>query len=1111
MKRIVLPFLLITGTFCIGQVNLNQRIKTFYPFSDSANNLNSKNTHGSNTTSCTNWLSLPNNPSYATIGDLDVVGTQLTVEATMNRIPPLNSGFYYGHVVSKHTGPENINYALSLTGCEITTTNGYKFTNVICDPELNKTYHIAMVYDGTTLKFYRNGFLMSAVPCTGNMITNDLLTTIGEVAGNGYPFNNQVLGYLNEVRVWNVARTQAQLRTYMNASLPSPTTQPGLLGYYTFDDLLNKQGNATYNVTLNGGATINNTNPSCVFFADSCLTTTVIGNIVNDYTPVLSLNPCDNKLTVEDGTKYNTGDTVLLIQMKGAIIDSTNTAAFGAITNYKNAGNYEFNYVKSKTGNQIELLNSLTRQYDLPDGKVQLIRVPYYQNATISSTLTCLPWDGNKGGVLVLNVQDSVILNANIDVTGKGFGRGVMHNSNFNGYTCGISDYYYQDNTIYAAGKGEGITKLSTAKNSGKGPAANGGGGGMDTNSGGGGGSNGNLGGRGGYELNLCPNYLTSQNWGLPGKGLLYNNVENKIFLGGGGGAGHCNNQYYAPNENADFNGGNGGGLIIINSNYLLNNNNKIIAKGDSAYELNLPLSFVSHDGMGGGGAGGTIILNINNYINNLSVDVSGGKGGDMVSMPAGGLIGPGGGGGGGAVWLKQNNVPVNLNITNIGGKGGVIVQDGNNPYGTTSGLNGINIFNLVIPVDVIPFKMNIDSVRIKDSAITCNAFNFKGLAFTNNAAITNWLWFFGDGSTDNTQNTTHNYLTNGATTVKLIVTDINGCKDSIAKPIIFSVVNANSGNDTLICNNNPVILKGSGTGISFAWTPKAFLNDSTLQNPTAIINATTKFYLTVKNLLGCSEKDSVTLSVRPDPVFSVSPAASTCFGSSAQLNATGGNVYLWSPANLVSNAAIPNPLTVTGATTNYSVTITENICNTSSTLFTTITVNPVPQVTAAKSNDIDCSLNFSNLLATGAQQYTWSPVTGLNNTSIYNPIAKPVTTTQYIVTGTNAFGCSGADTLTVAVTTTGKSGYYMPNTFSPNGDGKNDCFGITNWGIVQQLEFSIFNRYGERVFYTTDPNKCWNGLYKSNKPTPGNYVYYIKAVTTCGPVEKKDNVILIR
>ena len=155
-----------------------------------------------------------------------------------------------------------------------------------------------------------------------------------------------------------------------------------------------------------------------------------ISNIINAYTPVISLNPCNNSITVEDGTAYNTGDTVLIIQMKGADIDSTNTVNFGTITDYQNCGNYEFNYVKSKTGNQIELLNSLTRQYDLPDGKVQLIRVPYYQNATISSTLTCLPWDGNKGGVLVLNVQDSVILNANIDVTGKGFRGGVGFTNN---------------------------------------------------------------------------------------------------------------------------------------------------------------------------------------------------------------------------------------------------------------------------------------------------------------------------------------------------------------------------------------------------------------------------------------------------------------------------------------------------------------------------------------------------------------------------------------------------------------------------------------------------------------------------------------------------------
>jgi hypothetical protein len=88
-------------------------------------------------TPCNNWLNTPGNPSYATAGDLDVSGNQLTVEAIVNRVPPLNSGQFYGHIVSKHTNTTNVNYALSLTGCEITTTSGYITTTPICDPILD--------------------------------------------------------------------------------------------------------------------------------------------------------------------------------------------------------------------------------------------------------------------------------------------------------------------------------------------------------------------------------------------------------------------------------------------------------------------------------------------------------------------------------------------------------------------------------------------------------------------------------------------------------------------------------------------------------------------------------------------------------------------------------------------------------------------------------------------------------------------------------------------------------------------------------------------------------------------------------------------------------------
>ena len=91
-----------------------------------------------------------------------------------------------------------------------------------------------------------------------------------------------------------------------------------------------------------------------------------------------------------------------------------------------------------------------------------------------------------------------------------------------------------------------------------------------------------------------CPNYLTSLNWGLPGKNLAYNNASNKIFMGGGGGAGHCNNQYDDPTANADYNGGNGGCIIIINANYIKNNSRKIISNGDKAYQLNVTNSYIS-------------------------------------------------------------------------------------------------------------------------------------------------------------------------------------------------------------------------------------------------------------------------------------------------------------------------------------------------------------------------------------------------------------------------------------------------------------------------------------------------------------------------------------
>ncbi len=118
-----------------------------------------------------------------------------------------------------------------------------------------------MVYDGDTLKFYRNGCLISKVAASGDLYQNNWDTRIGYYQNQIW--NTNFIGYINEVRIWNVARTQAQIQAYMNTSLPNPSSQTGLLAYYTFDNLINKQGNPSWNGTIGGSASINQTNTSC--------------------------------------------------------------------------------------------------------------------------------------------------------------------------------------------------------------------------------------------------------------------------------------------------------------------------------------------------------------------------------------------------------------------------------------------------------------------------------------------------------------------------------------------------------------------------------------------------------------------------------------------------------------------------------------------------------------------------------------------------------------------------------------------------------------------------------------------------------------------------------
>ena len=130
-----------------------------------------------------------------------------------------------------------------------------------------------------------------------------------------------------------------------------------------------------------------------------------------------------------------------------------------------------------------------------------------------------------------------------------------------------------------------------------------------------------------------------------------------------------------------------------------------------------------------------------------------------------------------------------------------------------------------------------------------------------------------------------------------------------------------------------------------------------------------------------------------------------------------------------------------------------------------------------------------------GGSSFTWIPINGLSNPNIINPVARPSVSTMYVVTAFNDAGCKDSDTVFIKVKRA--PGIYVPSGFTPNNDGKNDVLRplVSDEFILQ--EFSIFNRWGQKIFRTSQKEVGWNGKIKGIEQNPGVYVWMVKAVDT--------------
>ncbi|MGB1316924.1 MAG: hypothetical protein ACPG5W_01890, partial [Flavobacteriales bacterium] len=251
-------------------------------------------------------------------------------------------------------------------------------------------------------------------------------------------------------------------------------------------------------------------------------------------------------------------------------------------------------------------------------------------------------------------------------------------------------------------------------------------------------------------------------------------------------------------------------------------------------------------------------------------------------------------------------------------------------------------------------------------------------------------------------------------TTFTVLGTDANGCNASDDITVTINPLPIiDAGLDEAICIGDQVQLSVSGA-LTYDWTPATDLDNAQSATPTFSGTNTTLLTVTGTDGNGCSSSDDVNVTVNPLPVVDAGLDVEICSGFTYQLAASGATNYVWSPDTDLDNANISNPTFSGLTTTNFTVTGTDgNGCvNTDD---VTITVNGLPVADAGADVEI-CVGETTQLNASGASNFSWSPATGLDDAAIANPTFSGTATTLFTVTVTDASGCEDTDDVEVTV-----------------------------------------------------------------------------------------------
>lgn len=391
---------------------------------------------------------------------------------------------------------------------------------------------------------------------------------------------------------------------------------------------------------------------------------------------------------------------------------------------------------------------------------------------------------------------------------------------------------------------------------------------------------------------------------------------------------------------------------------------------------------------------------------------------------------------------------------------------------------------------------------------------------------IVKWFWDFGDGTTDTTANPLpHVYPEPGNYTVKLNILGNNGCLSDTfqqqvvagSKPIVdFDFKSPPYCDDKLIPFND-LSTVDFGTINQWNWNING-TNNTTDNNQFSkqLPLGVNQISLQVQTKEGCtSDAITKTVTIDPHPDISISGLSGACREDIVLFSAINDNpsvplqeiYWNFGDNNTGTASTVSHSYADTGVYTIRSYALANNGCP-SDTLSQSIIIYGTY---ANAGNDTIVAIGQPlQLQASGGQYYNWSPSIGLSNTDTPNPVAILTEDITYTVTVFAEAGCATSDEITIKAYKGPE--FYVPNAFTPNGDGNNDVFRFTAAGMADIYYFRVFNRYGQLVYYSKDPKMGWDGTINGKPQSADTYVWMIEGKDYTGePVKKKGTVTLLR